>query len=609
MKRRGINAVLAVLAVVACLRPSGVSAQTDTLPPLCFGDCEMSGTVDISDLVLLVNVALGSAPIAACAGILEPPGIDDLLRAVNTSLSHCPVSITYRLTDGSTIIVSDGFGLPAPTPQPLAGQFTVTVSTDLMPNTLMGLTIKRVSFTATGVAVTEGQLTSNPNCSYPQPELGYGCITANTINPPPVTYASASLSINGQFSELIGAGPFEGNRYPPPYDGSTPPPRFNHLTLCSAYPFCDDIRSGAAAGYVLTLFAAPDGYATLSPTPTPTAVVTYTATGTFVPPPSCTVSATRTPTDTPSVTPTPMPTRTCPAVPPPATCPAGQVIACADHLCSIDCGCGTVTSTPTPTNTCTPGANPPPGCAYEGGTPTWTVTPCNEDRSTPTSVRTLQSTPTCTPHSAPDFPPCKPGQSLVCADRQCLLNCSCVDDTPTPLPTPTGGPSLCRENADCNPSFQLCLEPGGFVGCGICYSDSAIDQHFRRCGRDEDCRDRAESDICQPLGHASRTCQPCSGGTVTVCLSGCSEDDECNVGQVCVAHRCTGRPCSDAQSCPPQHVCVQSPEGGMRCARQMCTSDADCSDGSCVRGFCHDNLGRCVLISRHKLEEPRGLQP
>lgn len=329
-----------------------------------------------------------------------------------------------------------------------------------------------------------------------------------------------------------------------------------------------------------------DVYVTIDLIPNPT----------FTPAATCTLTTTPTPSLTATVTPTPTPTRTCPAAPPPATCPAGQVIACADQLCSIDCGCGTVTSTPTPTNTCTPGANPPPGCAYEGGTPTWTVTPCNEDWSTQTLVWTPQSTPTCTPHSAPDFPPCKPGQSLVCADQQCLLNCSCVDDTPTPLATPTGGPSLCRENADCQPSFQLCLEPGGFAGCGICYSDDAIDQNFRRCGTDEDCRDLAESNICEPLGHVSRTCGPCSGGPVTVCLSGCSDDDECNSGQVCVAHRCTGRTCSDAQTCPPQHTCVESPEEAMTCTRQICTNDADCGDDSCVQGFCYDDLGRCVAI-------------
>lgn len=377
--------VLGVLAAVAFLQPSAGLAQADTLPPLCFGDCETSGTVDVSDLVLLVNIALGSAPVTACAGIVDPPGIDDLLRAVNTSLSHCPVSITYRLTDASTIIVSDGSGFPAPTPQPLAGQFTVTVSTDLMPNTLIGLTIKRVSFNATGVAVNEGELTSNPNCSYPQPDLGYGCITANTINPPPVTYASAFLSINGQFSELVGGGPFEGNPYLPPYDGSTPPPPFNHLTLCSAYPFCEDIRSGAAAGYVLTLFAAPDGYATPSPTPTTTPVLTCTATWTFVP----------LPTWTPSVSATP--TRTCGSPPSPPICPIGEGAACDDQQCLIGCGCGTVTATPTPTRTCGQQSACEPDCpCVSGHSPTQTPL-CH---ATPAPIPTPPQCSGCVPEQA-----------------------------------------------------------------------------------------------------------------------------------------------------------------------------------------------------------------
>jgi len=247
--------VAALPLLVILIAPSSASlAQPDALPPLCYGDCTLGGTVQVSDLVLLVNIALGSAPPSACRGIMEQPGINDLMRAVSTSLSRCPVAISYQLTNASTILVSDGTTVPSP--EPLAGQFTVTVSTDLPPNSLIGLTIKRVHFGAPSLAVREGNLTEILACSYPQPDVGYGCISANTINPPPATFISAFLSIENQLLELSGGGPFEGNPQPPPYDGSPPPPPFNNLTLCSG--ICDNIRHGLSPGYILTLFAAAE---------------------------------------------------------------------------------------------------------------------------------------------------------------------------------------------------------------------------------------------------------------------------------------------------------------------------------------------------------------
>jgi hypothetical protein len=100
------------------------------------------------------------------------------------------------------------------------------------------------------------------------------------------------------------------------------------------------------------------------PTPTPAA--------------TCTLSTTPTPSLTATVTLPPTPTRTCQSAPPPATCPAGEVVACVDQLCSIDCGCGTVTVTPTPTTTCHSQSNEPRCTAVRvGQTRTHTASPCN----------------------------------------------------------------------------------------------------------------------------------------------------------------------------------------------------------------------------------------
>src|SRR5579862_704680 len=99
-------AIASVLGLLLVTTP-GVSAQTNVLPPLCFGDCSVKGRVEISDLVLLVNIALGSAPTSACAGLSEAPSVADLILAVNNVLVGCPISFTYQLLDGSSILVSE----------------------------------------------------------------------------------------------------------------------------------------------------------------------------------------------------------------------------------------------------------------------------------------------------------------------------------------------------------------------------------------------------------------------------------------------------------------------------------------------------------------------
>src|SRR5438445_683805 len=60
----------------------------------CTGDCNGDGSVDINDLVMLVNVALGLAPIDQCRpGDVngdQQVSIDEILAAVNSVLIGCP---------------------------------------------------------------------------------------------------------------------------------------------------------------------------------------------------------------------------------------------------------------------------------------------------------------------------------------------------------------------------------------------------------------------------------------------------------------------------------------------------------------------------------------
>jgi CSLREA domain-containing protein len=71
--------------------PTGATS-TATAPPLCVGDCDGGSTVTISELITLVNIALGSAQPAACAhGVPDGAAVDIalIIQAVNNALNGC----------------------------------------------------------------------------------------------------------------------------------------------------------------------------------------------------------------------------------------------------------------------------------------------------------------------------------------------------------------------------------------------------------------------------------------------------------------------------------------------------------------------------------------
>ena len=75
--------------------PTPTMTETPIATP-CPGDCTGAGVVTINDLVSMVNIAIGGAPLTDCpAGDVDGTGeitIDDLVQAVNASLTGCPVA-------------------------------------------------------------------------------------------------------------------------------------------------------------------------------------------------------------------------------------------------------------------------------------------------------------------------------------------------------------------------------------------------------------------------------------------------------------------------------------------------------------------------------------
>jgi hypothetical protein len=66
-----------------------------TLAPPCAGDCDGDLSVELSELVLGVNVALGQSPVALCGRIDGDRSgqvtVDELLEGVASTMRSCPI--------------------------------------------------------------------------------------------------------------------------------------------------------------------------------------------------------------------------------------------------------------------------------------------------------------------------------------------------------------------------------------------------------------------------------------------------------------------------------------------------------------------------------------
>ncbi|MEO8603126.1 MAG: hypothetical protein ABI629_11175 [bacterium] len=80
--------ILGLSTFVLFVVPSPAAAR-------CTGDCDRSGAVGISELVLGVNIALGEAPLESCNAFpacdIGPVCVADLIKAVGQALGGCPL--------------------------------------------------------------------------------------------------------------------------------------------------------------------------------------------------------------------------------------------------------------------------------------------------------------------------------------------------------------------------------------------------------------------------------------------------------------------------------------------------------------------------------------
>ena len=98
--RRAVTGI--ALAALLGFRPTGASA-------LCPGDCDGSGMVSVDEIIVMVNVALGTEPVANCtAGDVNGDGqitVDEIIAAVNAVLLGCEepvVTATPTMPESAT---------------------------------------------------------------------------------------------------------------------------------------------------------------------------------------------------------------------------------------------------------------------------------------------------------------------------------------------------------------------------------------------------------------------------------------------------------------------------------------------------------------------------
>ena len=96
---RALRSIIIVSAAFATLGASTGGA-------VCVGDCNRNGDVTVDELLIMVNIALGNAPVTDCeAGDENGDGmitIEEILKAVNAALSGCPPTPTPTITNRAT---------------------------------------------------------------------------------------------------------------------------------------------------------------------------------------------------------------------------------------------------------------------------------------------------------------------------------------------------------------------------------------------------------------------------------------------------------------------------------------------------------------------------
>ncbi len=99
----GLRWTLLVVGFLAATRLSAMAC-----PPVCVGDCNSDCAVTVDELIIGVNIALGTSPLSLCPSFDTPPTVDgevkveELIMGVNNALNNCPLAAIATPTNSQT---------------------------------------------------------------------------------------------------------------------------------------------------------------------------------------------------------------------------------------------------------------------------------------------------------------------------------------------------------------------------------------------------------------------------------------------------------------------------------------------------------------------------
>ena len=203
---RSVHRPLPAVALAVVLWPATAPAGI----PACPGDCNGDGGVLINELLIGVNVALGSQPISACPA-MDANGsgsvlIDDLIRAVAAALEGCPPQSTptaqLTATTTSTASIPDATSTetapiadtPTPSPKDTASA-TVPPSATSAPES--------PTITPTETPVPPPRFCDLPG-SYQMTGPGMSVVPGGSVNGPNLSFVHLPIGFCAHFFTSIG---------------------------------------------------------------------------------------------------------------------------------------------------------------------------------------------------------------------------------------------------------------------------------------------------------------------------------------------------------------------------------------------------------------------
>lgn len=263
----------------AVILSCGVLTGSGRAAAQCVGDCAGDGEVTINDLILGVNIALGSAPLSACEAFADGEGevtISQLIQGVNNALNGCPPPVATATASASA------------TATETAAPPTATHSATPIPPTATGTRTQTATRTATATrsATTTRTVTDTPTQT--------ATVSATPTNTGPTPTATIAISCSEDDDCPLGNVCVDDVCLVATPTGT---PLVSPTSSATATVTSTAVASPTATGTAdATATATDTPIATASATPTtpaaPSATATHTPTVTNTPPPTATVTET-----------------------------------------------------------------------------------------------------------------------------------------------------------------------------------------------------------------------------------------------------------------------------------------------------------------------------